>query len=203
MTEAIDEVVKRFRIKPVDLTEDDVKQYLEPPQHFVLWSHVENYGEYYKTRAVGPTVVHRESDSATRSDRQVMEAYLRALPFEEGKDWEFSRVGHPAVGWCEKLSFRVLEKDGSVTQIARHIHGIFEKQKEYVVLDEDHWTELEWEEKEEDCSNVLQDLLGREPTEQEWEKIFKTRAWDTRETGVDSWEEMKEALSEAGIEYEA
>jgi len=193
------EVAKKYRIEPVELTAEDVKDYLRRPQAFALWSHADHYEEFFKTRALGPTVVHRESDSATRSDFEVMGNYLRELPFEEGEDWAFMRCGHAAVGWCEHLSFRVLDENGEVAQVAKYVHGILEKQEKYTVLDADHWSNLEWEEKQEEVEEELRDALGRSPTDDEYKKIWATSAWDTQETGGDTYREVREMLAEAGI----
>lgn len=86
---------------------------------------------------------HRESDSLTRSNALVAEERINELPPWEGEqDSRFwVRESHWAVGWVEW--FAIHEDDEAALRAA---DAMLERIESYPCLDEDHWSQLEWDE---------------------------------------------------------
>lgn len=80
---------------------------------------------------------NRDSDALTRSN---FACALKALG-GESETVLVVREGHWAVGWVEWIAIH--ETDADALRIAR---GLVERCADYPVLDEDHFSELEWSE---------------------------------------------------------
>lgn len=89
---------------------------------------------------------HRDSGSVTRSNFTVARAALDLLPPFEPPDADTdSRIvvseNHWAVGWVEWIAIH--ETDAAAIEAAE---AMLERLENYPVLDEEHWSELEWTE---------------------------------------------------------
>lgn len=107
------------------------------PQHIVRWTLPDSYmgaewPEWYV--AAGQ---HRDTDSLTRSN---FECTLRELG-GESETVRVIRESHWAVGWVEWIGIH--ESDSKALEIADEIAAALE---DYPVVDEDHWSNLEYEE---------------------------------------------------------
>jgi hypothetical protein len=80
---------------------------------------------------------HRDSDSLSRSN---FECTLRELG-GESETVQVVREGHWAVGWIEWIAIH--ESDCTALRIADDISAAL---TDYPVLNEDHWSELQWDE---------------------------------------------------------
>ncbi len=107
------------------------------PENLQLWKLPEYYfGESWPDYYVFLSQ-HRDSDSLTRSN---FDCALRDLG-GESDTVIIVREGHWAVGWIEWIAIH--ESDDKALQIA---DGIVAALSDYPVLDESHWSELEWTE---------------------------------------------------------
>jgi len=87
---------------------------------------------------------HRDSDVVTRSNFQVGLAALGALPEwtdEENDSRIVVRESHWAVGWVEWIAIH--ENDAEAIAAA---DDMLERLSNYPALDDDHWTQLEYDE---------------------------------------------------------
>jgi hypothetical protein len=92
---------------------------------------------------------HRDSDAATRSNWEVARQSFDVQPYDDGDsayharpavyDW---RAGHCMVGWVEYLMVRADADDDTLARAA----AIVEKLEDYPILNEDHFSELEYTE---------------------------------------------------------
>lgn len=107
------------------------------PRYLKLWTMPDSYyGEQWPEWYV---VIgqHRDSDSLTRSNFTCM---LRELGGET-ETVKVIRESHWAVGWIEWIG--VHKDDTKALEIADRITHELEG---YPVVDEDHWSQLEWDE---------------------------------------------------------
>jgi len=126
----------------VEYTPEEIKRALEYPSDFGY--HGGNV-DLFKTWTLGPVFVHRDSDLLTESNAACLLASLREA-FPEDEEWTVEHCGHWAVGWCDHLSFRIVESDGTtITPVARWIKCFFDMIEEYPVADEDDWSDREYE----------------------------------------------------------
>lgn len=107
------------------------------PQHLKRWKLPSSYfgaewPEYYVFLSQ-----HRDSDSLTRSN---FICGLKAIG-GESETVQVVRESHWAVGWVEWIA---IHQDDE--QALREADAIAEKLEDYPVVNEDHWSELEWNE---------------------------------------------------------
>lgn len=108
------------------------------PNHLKRWTLPDSYwGASWPDYYVGLSR-HRESDSLTRSN---FECYLKAIGGENGDTVRVIRESHWAVGWIEWIAIH--ESNTEALTIADEIEG---KLEGYPVVNEDHWSDLEWNE---------------------------------------------------------
>lgn len=115
----------------------DISDALFTPEHIKRWALPDSYAgpvwpDYYV--ACGQ---HRDSDSLTRSN---FTCILKALG-GESETVIVIRERHWAVGWVEWIGIH--EGDSKALQIA---DDITERLDDYPVVNEDHWSNLEYEE---------------------------------------------------------
>ena len=107
------------------------------PQHLKLWTMPESYfGETWPGYYVFLSQ-HRDSDSLTRSNFECAIAALSKV----SEDFEIVRESHWAVGWVEWIAIH--QDDSEALRLADKMQA---KLNDYPVLNEDHWSELEWNE---------------------------------------------------------
>jgi hypothetical protein len=108
------------------------------PEHLKLWTQPKNYfGEVwpaYYSAGVGQS---RDSDALERSNFACM---LRVIG-GESDTVTVVRESHWAVGWVEWIAIH--QDDEKALRLA---DGIKAQLEDYPVIDEDHWSELEWSE---------------------------------------------------------
>lgn len=92
---------------------------------------------------------HRDSDSLTRSNFQVLLKRLGG----EGERVAVERANHWAVGWVEYLMVHPHNRQGLRVAIQAHCSAY-----DYPVLDESHWSELEYNEAYEWAERELKEL---------------------------------------------
>ena len=108
------------------------------PTHLKRWTLPDSYFgakwyDYYM--GLGQ---HRDSDSLTRSN---FACFLKAIGGESGLGVRVVRENHWAVGWVEWIAIH--ETAIEALEIA---DAIKEGLADYPVVNEDHWSDLEWNE---------------------------------------------------------
>lgn len=108
------------------------------PNHLKLWTMPSNYaGEVWPAYYSAGLGQSRDSDSLERSNFVCM---LQALG-GESDTVQVVRESHWAVGWVEWLAIH--QDDDKALQIADEVQAGL---ADYPVVNEDHWSELEWNE---------------------------------------------------------
>lgn len=149
------------------------------------WKRAENYaGENFHEYFQGPGK-HRDSDALARSN---FEAALDRLG-GESETVIVEHAGHWAVGWVE--SILVHESD---TEKVKELESIYEDLENYPVLDEEHFSETEREEREETFENFQSEFM---------DEIAKSLGLDDerREAFSDSLRCVASALFEGDCGY--
>ena len=95
---------------------------------------------------IGPVGQHRDSDSLSKSNFQVI---LNDLRTRFGNDVDDASYGLFAFGWIAEITYNVGNAD-----LVAAVQEWREKLENYPVADEDHFYELEWEDNHPDCDNV-------------------------------------------------
>jgi len=108
------------------------------PQHLKLWTMPDHYfGEVWPATYRAGVGQSRDSDTLERSNFACM---LKALG-GESETVHVVRESHWAVGWVEWIAIH--QDDDKALRIADKIIAALE---DYPVVDEDDWSELEWNE---------------------------------------------------------
>lgn len=125
---------------PPDLTPADIEEALARPPSFAYFG---DEGEIFKTWALGPVIVHRDSGLIDQSNARVLKRELEKRA-EWADLWRVESCSHWAVGHVDHLSYRVVGDDGKATPIARFLKEWFRILKEeYPIADEDDYSALE------------------------------------------------------------
>ena len=107
-----------------------VKEALQSPGSFALWSDHPYYNEMFDTWSLGPVVNTRDADVLERANWQALQNHLAEDPTLED-DWYITRCSHWAVGWCDHLSFRVLDEETEEqTSRRERIHALIGRMDE-------------------------------------------------------------------------
>ena len=111
---------------------------------------------------------HRDSDSLDRSNFATAWEMIEPVSGDE-EDAYIGSDSHFLVGWVEHIFVRVRGEDGQYTPAFRQAYEIVRKLADYPVLDEEHYSEVEYEEAceilrsydipEEDIGEVLSEMM--------------------------------------------
>jgi hypothetical protein len=108
------------------------------PQHLKLWTMPQNYaGEVWPAYYSSGCGQSRDSDALERSNFACM---LKAIG-GESETVHVVRESHWAVGWVEWIAIH--QDDEKALQLADEVQAGLE---DYPAVNEDHWSELEWNE---------------------------------------------------------
>lgn len=111
------------------------------------WRHPQYYAGFSPVGDYLILAQHRESGTIDRSNWTIACEILSAQPWDEAKldgrpaayHW---RASHPCVGWIEYLCVR----QDAPPEIIEKARDIGKKLRDYPILNEDHHSELEWNE---------------------------------------------------------
>lgn len=158
----------------------------------------EQYGIVYMT--------NRDADLLTQSNWEtalkLLEEYLEA---DEPDIWTEVH-NHWAVGWVEGFVVRVYDDSGEITPAANALNELREQLEDYPVLDEEDWSQREFDAQHEAIADVYlrksekADDLPDDWVEQVWSYLWDNdqAAFDGYDGGVD-WEKCEEAMIELGF----
>ncbi len=121
-----------------------IRDALQRPGSFGLWSEHPHYADMFVTWALGPVIETRDSDTLERCNARALREYL-AKDRTLAKDWCETEAGHWAVGHVTHLSFRVIDRRGNPTRIARVLREWFDALSDYPVANESLYSEMETE----------------------------------------------------------
>lgn len=125
-----------------------IRDALERPSNFSMWSQAPHADEMFATWSLGPVIEHRDSDVLQRSNAAALRKHLASDP-TLASDYDLTECNHWAVGHVTHLSFRVIESDGTPSRIARIMREWSDMLAEYPVADESLFSEMESESAEE------------------------------------------------------
>lgn len=100
----------------------------------------------------------RDSEALTRSNFECLTNQLRDMCGEEGEQWAIEHFTHWAVGWIESI---LINPKGQAVAWAEHWLSALSN---YPVVDDDHLSDLEWDETYEYIQSVGWDGLS------DWER---------------------------------
>lgn len=140
--------------------------------------------EIFITWSLGPVIQHRDSDLIQKSNAKAMIETLEGDP-SLADDWEVCSCGHWAVGWVEQLSFRVVDKDGKPSRVARVIKGMLDSIEEYPLLDEEEHSRMEYDATLENIENHYSSRKLREDAPEGWASQMFSWFWDNMQTAVE------------------
>lgn len=139
---------------------------------------------------------HRDSQALDRSNGEVtLRRFRDRFEEQEGDSWNEERHSHWAVGHVTALTVRALDPEGNPTPEAELLLEIIDALEDYPILDEDHFSSLEYEEALEtlqNCYDVPEEFAG-----EVWGKL-QDQGYSTIEEVT--MEEVEEALSEVRSE---
>ena len=117
--------------------------------HLTVWKHPENYGGFSPDGDFVILTQHRDSEALDRSNWICACEVLHAEPWDNGhEEYEARpqvyhwRASHWAVGWIEYLMIRADALESVLSDATRIVCDL----ADYPVLDEDHFSNLEFEE---------------------------------------------------------
>lgn len=166
--------------------EEDIKKMVNDyPENFVRWNfRGEDEGKEGIGQGgpwcIGPIVVHRGSSALDRSNYQVLMRELKEL---EGlglistEDYSFDEVSHWAVGHATHFSFRVVNEDGSPTNVMAYWTWHENEMEDYPIRDESLYSEME-EEAIRDTLKMLFESEVREDAGDQWHYELASAGWD-------------------------
>ena len=118
-----------------------ISQATQRPQDFGY--HGDNK-EIFETWSLGQVIQHRDSGILDKSNAAAIVKHLESDPSLK-EDWEVISCSHWGVGWVEQLSFKVVDEDGNPSRVARVIKGLMDALEEYPVLDDESYSNMEYE----------------------------------------------------------
>lgn len=140
--------------------------------------------QMFETWTLGPVIQHRNSDILDKSNAKSMIATLESDP-SLSEDWEVVSCGHWAVGWVEHLSFRVVDEDGNPSRVARVIKGFFDAIEEYPILDEEDFSQMEYDDTLENIENHYLRTKFHDDVPEDWASQMFSWFWDNDQSAVE------------------
>jgi hypothetical protein len=122
-------------LSKITYTQDEIKGMLKVPRDF---GYSGNNRDMFKTWTLGPIIQHRDSGLLEQSNAKAIQEYLESMP-DLNDDWEITSCNHWGVGWVDHLSFRVLDKQGNITKVAKCIKAFNDALGDYPIADEDDY----------------------------------------------------------------
>jgi len=116
--------------------DQEIREALRRPSNFGYHG---EFPEMFKTWSYGPSIRHRDSGTIDRSNALVMVREALSDGFVEGQDFSVESANCWAYGWREHFAFN------TVTMM-EWVHNWFATLADYIIADEDHHSELEFEE---------------------------------------------------------
>jgi hypothetical protein len=90
-------------------------------------------------------LAHRDSDFLSQSNTHYIE---KNFPDQEDMV-DHQSFSHWAVGWIDAVAIRVYDAEGAITEVFQKFYeDVIEALEQYPVLDEDHYSQLEWEDEQ-------------------------------------------------------
>lgn len=172
--------------------------------------HMIKYPEGERWCVVEPS--HRDSDALDRSNYQVMVRELKKVAsFSEAPDrfdvvppGQMAFIGsanHCLVGYTNQIHMRIYEPDGAITPVFKRYYELRKKMADYPVLDDDHFSNLEYEDALASIESVGRSHV--KDGEDGW--VFKVYDHLTENGQVGDyevsqmWDEIVDALRELGL----
>lgn len=144
---------------------------------------------------MGPVGQHRDSDALARSNFEVIYADLSE---RFGESVDIAQFGHWAFGWVEEIIFDV-GNDACEQAVA----DWRDKLDQYPVANEDHWSNLEWEELDDyltsEVAAVYRNLEVVPLTDTGYEELYRRAVSEITEqtSSVEDVGDIREAVHDA------
>jgi hypothetical protein len=150
---------------------------------------------------------HRDSGLLDQSNASVIEKALEPFTEDDNPDVVFESHSHWAVGHVDGLSVRVF-RDGQITEAFKTYHELRERLADYPVLDEEDYSNREFEATLENIQDTAWRLKnefdlpeGWEGQAYDWFSEHNCRAVENRDDqgGCPSEDELREAFEALGF----
>lgn len=142
-----------------DLTPEEIAKALKRPDSFAYFG---NNKEMFKTWALGPVIEHRDSGLLDQSNAAMLRKALKDRGFTK-RDYYISESSHWAVGYVTHLTYRVVNKNGKASKIARFLKAWWKGLDNYPVADEFDYSERESEATYDNLKLAAEHLLKDNP----------------------------------------
>lgn len=178
--------------------EEFIKAVLKRPSDFGYFGDNE---EMFVTWSLGPVIRHRDSDILEQSNADALEKCLNEEHPELSEDWSITQCSHWCVGWCDHFSFRVVNPDGSLSDIAKFYLDWERKLDDYPVADEDDYSEREYEAACELIQYLAEGMGLKEDLPEGWVGEVYSNLDDPRPEYIDE-ENLDRVLTDLGFKEE-
>lgn len=166
---------------PPDLREK-MENALKPPEYFFS----PKINGLYETWSLGPIILTRDSRLMEKANHRVIMRRLDAHPEWKG-DYQIVCCSHWGCGWITHLACKVVDSDGQPTEIFLWLDKTMESLKEYPLLDDAVFSELQHETRVGSIrSEVGDDLRGDIPIPEEWAEKALSWIFEHNAMGLDA-----------------
>lgn len=142
---------------------------------------------------------HRDSGLLDQSNAAAIAKALE--PFTEGDDPDVieERHHHWACGWIDGFSVLVF-RHGEITDAFRSYHELAERLADYPVLDEEDYSEREYEATLENITDAARSLRHDYDLSDGWESAAFSWFWDNKQSAVENRDDQGGYPSEDDLE---
>ena len=128
---------------------------------------------------------HRDSGLCDQSNASVIEKAMR--PFSQGKnpDVVFESHHHWAVGHIDGFSVRVFQ-NGEITEAFKVYHELAERMDNYPILNESHYSEMEYEASFENLDHAAWRLKREFTLPEDWQSSVFDWLWQHRDHALEN-----------------
>lgn len=123
-----------MKVPDVDIEQKDIDRALEQSEGLMLGT------DLRPNWSVGPCVLTRDSELLETSNYESLLAHLREDHPELEGDWETQTFSHWGYGWVKHLTFRVLNEDGTPSDIFRVLTAWNNALSAYPVADDEDYS---------------------------------------------------------------
>lgn len=157
----------------MNIDDPRIKQWLKRPDSFAYYGDLP-IGE---TWSQGPVIRTRDSDLMEESNADALIKWLESKTELEDL-WQIQNASHWAVGWVDHLSFRVLNDDGTVCDpMVNFILEWKNKIDDYPLLDEDDYSDRQFEAFSENVESQIQYVLRQKYDDPDYSEEIFDKVW--------------------------
>lgn len=166
--------------------------------------------DLFNTWTLGQVLEHRDSGLLDQSNSAMIQAELEKHPEFNGQ-WEITHCGHWAVGWCDHLSYKVIESKHNVlhttvyriTPVAQFIAELYRQLDNYPILNEEDYSEREYNATLENIESAASWFACKNDVElpDNYANILFDHFWDNDQSAVENSDDQGGYPSDDQLEF--